>query len=75
MPSGAKKSNYGETYKNAMAAATAPSFTQKQAALFKNVAGIEIGELKDSLAYAEYLLAQNVKEKEELLKINAEHTF
>lgn len=58
-----------------MAQATAPSFTQKQAALFKNVASIEIGELKDSLAYAEYLLSQNVKEKEELLKINAEHTF
>lgn len=36
---------------------------------------IEIDELKDSLRYAEYLLARTLQEKEELMKQNGEHTF
>ena len=43
--------------------------------MFKNVASVEIGELKDALSYAEYLLAQNLNEKEALLKKDAEHNF
>ena len=43
--------------------------------MFKNVASVEIGELKDALAYAEYLLAQNLTEKEALMKKDAEHNF
>ena len=35
--------------------------------MFKNVASIEIAELKDALAYAERLLAQNMEEKESLM--------
>ena len=43
--------------------------------MFKNVASVEISELKDALNYAEYLLAQNLQEKEGLLKKDAEHNF
>ena len=43
--------------------------------MFKNVAAVEIAELKDALSYAEYLLAQNLNEKEGLLKKDAEHNF
>ena len=43
--------------------------------MFKNVASVEISELKDALAYAERLLAQNLTEKEALLKKDAEHNF
>jgi hypothetical protein len=35
--------------------------------MFRNVASIEIGELKDALAYAEHLLATNMQEKESLM--------
>jgi len=34
--------------------------------MFRNVAAIEISELKDALAYAERLLARNFEEKEAL---------
>ena len=43
--------------------------------MFRNVASIEIGELKDALAYAEHLLATNMEEKEALMKKDAEHQF
>ena len=43
--------------------------------MFKNVASVEIAELKDALAYAERLLAQNLSEKEALMKKDAEHNF
>ena len=43
--------------------------------MFKNVASVEISELKDALNYAEFLLAQNLQEKEGLLKKDAEHNF
>ena len=42
---------------------TMPVKNQK---MFRNVAAIEIGELKDALAYAERLLAKNFEEKEVL---------
>ena len=51
---------------------TVPVKNQK---MFRNVASIEIGELKDALAYAEKLLAQNMEEREDLLKRDAEHQF
>jgi len=35
--------------------------------MFRNVASIEIAELKDALAYAERLLAKNLSEKERLI--------
>jgi len=35
--------------------------------MFRNVASIEISELKDALAYAEMLLAKNLAEKESLM--------
>lgn len=38
----------------------------KNQKMFRNVAAIEIGELKDALAYAERLLAKNFEEKEVL---------
>ena len=41
--------------------------------MIRNMANIEIGELKDALSYAEYLLAKNMKEKEELMGKQAEH--
>ena len=41
--------------------------------MFRNVAAVEIGELRDALSYAEYLLAQNLTEKEALMKKDAEH--
>ena len=43
--------------------------------MFRNVAAVEIGELRDALSYAEYLLAQNLTEKEALMKKDAEHNF
>ena len=43
--------------------------------MFHNVAHIEISELKDALAYAERILAQNVQEKEDLMKKDVEHQF
>ena len=43
---------------------TVPVRNQK---MFRNVASIEISELKDSLAYAERLLAKNMEEKEALM--------
>ena len=51
---------------------TVPVKNQK---MFRNVAAIEIGELKDALAYAERMLAQNMEEKEGLMKKDAEHEF
>lgn len=39
----------------------------KNQKMFRNVASIEIGELKDALAYAEHLLAKNMEEKESLM--------
>ena len=51
------------------------SVPAKNQKMFKNVASVEIGELKDALAYAEYLLAQNLTEKEALMKKDAEHNF
>ena len=43
--------------------------------MFRNVASIEIGELKDALAYAEHLLAKNMEEKEALVQKDVEHQF
>lgn len=43
--------------------------------MFQNTAGIEIAELKDALAYAESLLAQNLKEREAIIKENNDHAF
>jgi len=43
--------------------------------MVKNTAAIEIAELRDALAYAEYLLTKNMQEKEELLKTNTAHAF
>ena len=43
--------------------------------MFRNVAAIEISELKDALAYAERLLAKNFEEKEVLQQKNNEHMF
>ena len=43
--------------------------------MMANVAHVEIAELKDALAYAEYLLAKNMQEKEELMTKEAEHQF
>ena len=51
---------------------TVPVKNQK---MFRNVAAIEIGELKDALAYAERLLARNMEEREDLMKRDAEHQF
>jgi hypothetical protein len=45
----------------------------KNAKMFRNTAAIEIGELKDALSYAEFLLAKNMQEKEELMKQNNDH--
>ena len=42
---------------------TVPVKNQK---MFRNVASIEIAELKDALAYAERLLAKSLEEKEAL---------
>lgn len=39
------------------------------------MASVEISELKDALNYAEYLLAQNLQEKEGLMKKDAGHNF
>jgi predicted nuclease with TOPRIM domain len=41
----------------------------------QNMAGIEIAELRDSLAYAEYQYSKAIKEKEELEKKQTSHTF
>ena len=49
------------------------STVAKNAKMFKNTAAIEIGELKDALSYAEFLLAKNMQEKEELMKQNNDH--
>ena len=43
---------------------TVPVKNQK---MFRNVASIEIAELKDALNYAEQLLAKNLAEKERLM--------
>ena len=43
--------------------------------MFRNVASIEISELKDALAYAEHLLAKNLEEKESLMQKDANHQF
>lgn len=43
--------------------------------MFRNVAGIEIQELKDSLAYAEYMLSKNMQDKEQLMKENQDHAI
>ena len=51
---------------------TVPVKNQK---MFRNVAAIEIAELKDALAYAERLLAKNFEEKEVLQQKNNEHHF
>ena len=39
------------------------------------MAGIEIAELKDALAYTELLLSKNMQEKEDLLRKDNEHLF
>ena len=41
--------------------------------MFRNVASIEIAELKDALGYAEKLLATNMAEKERLMQKDTEH--
>jgi hypothetical protein len=41
----------------------------------QNVAAIEISELKDSLAYAEFQLAKNLREREKLEKEQTSHNF
>ena len=41
----------------------------------QNLAAIEIAELKDSLAYAEFQLAKNLKEKDRLEKETTAHNF
>ena len=51
------------------------TFPVKNQKMFQNVAQIEIGELKDALAYAERLLAQNMEEKESLMQKDNEHQF
>ena len=43
--------------------------------MFRNVASIEIAELKDALAYAESMLAREIGEKETLMQKDAEHQF
>ena len=43
--------------------------------MFRNVAAIEIAELKDALAYAEKLLSKNMEEKEALMQKDNEHQF
>ena len=43
--------------------------------MFRNVASIEIAELKDALNYAEQLLAKNLAEKERLMQKDTEHQF
>jgi hypothetical protein len=43
--------------------------------MFLNTAHIEIAELKDALAYAEGLLAQNLQEREAIIKENNDHAF
>ena len=47
----------------------------KNQKMFRNVAAIEIAELKDALAYAEGLLAKQMAEKEGLMQKDAEHQF
>ena len=49
---------------------TVPVKNQK---MFRNVASIEIAELKDALRYAEELLTKNMQEKEKLMQKDAEH--
>ena len=49
---------------------TMPVKNQK---MFRNVASIEIAELKDALAYAEMLLAKNIAEKERLAAKDVDH--
>ena len=51
---------------------TVPVKNQK---MFRNVASIEIAELKDALRYAEELLTKNMGEKEKLMQKDAEHQF
>lgn len=51
---------------------TAPVKNQK---MFRNVAAIEIAELKDALAYAEKLMAKQLDEKEALMVKDNEHQF
>jgi len=48
---------------------------EKNGKMMRNVAGVEIAELKDALKYAEYLLAKNMEEKEVLMRKQAEHQF
>lgn len=48
---------------------------QRNYKTIQNLAAIEIAELKDALAYAEYQLAKNIKEKETLAKEQTSHTF
>lgn len=43
--------------------------------MFQNTANIEIAELRDALAYAESLLANNLKEREAIIKENNDHAF
>lgn len=43
--------------------------------MFRNVAAIEISELKDALAYAEKLMAKQLDEKEALMQKDNEHQF
>jgi len=47
----------------------------KNQKMFRNVASIEIAELRDALAYAETLLAKNLAEKEGLMQKEVEHQF
>lgn len=51
---------------------TLPVKNQK---MFRNVASIEIAELKDALAYAESMLSKEMGEKEKLMQKDAEHEF
>lgn len=48
---------------------------QRNYKMIQNMAALEIGELKDSLAYAEFQLAKVVREKERLEKDQATHNF
>ena len=48
-------------------------YHNRQQTNFRNVASIEIKELADSLAYAEFLLAKSLREKEHLVQENTAH--
>ena len=48
---------------------------QRNYKTIQNLAALEIAELKDALAYAEFNLAKNIRDKEALAKEQTSHTF